>query len=127
MKFLVDQNLDKSLVVRLTAEGHEARHTEELQMARAVDPDIFKWCRDNESVLLTADKKLTNFLASERATGPTVVIFRDYLLDFDRLAADLLANLPAIEQTITTQGAAVFSVGPDRPTRAQLLPLISEV
>ena len=41
--------------------------------------------------------------------------------------AALEANLAAIEHTITTQGAAVFAIGPDRPTRAQLLPLISEV
>lgn len=96
-------------------------------MERAVDPDIFQWCRDNDSVLLTADKKLTKFLASEHATGPTVVVFRDYLLDFERLAADLLANLSAIEQLVTTHGPAVLSVGPDRPTRAQLLPLTSDV
>lgn len=38
-------------------------------MERAVDPDIFQWCRDNDSVLLTADKKLTKFLASEHATA----------------------------------------------------------
>ena len=127
MKFLVDQNLAKSLVDRLLAASHEAQHTQDLRMERAVDPDIFQWCRDNDSVLLTADKKLTKFLASERATAPTVVVFRDYHLDFDRLAADLMANLPAIEQTITTQGAAVFSIACDRPTRAQLLPLISDV
>lgn len=127
MRFLVDQNLDTSLVGRLTAEGHDAQHTTDLRMERSADADIIEWCRTNGSVLLTADKKLTKLLASERATSPTVVIFRGYLLDFERLASDLLANLPAVEQTITTQGAAVFSLGPDRPTRAQLLPLVSEM
>lgn len=74
-----------------------------------------------------AGRSITKFLAAEHATGPTIVVFRGYLLDLGRLAADLLASLPALEQTVTDQGAAVFSIGPDRPVRAQLLPLISEV
>lgn len=78
-------------------------------------------------MLLTADKRLTKYLAEQRATSPSVVIFRGYLLDFPQLETDLIAELDAIEQVIARDGHAVFSMGPDRPTRAQLLPLISEV
>ena len=63
----------------------------------------------------------------QRATSPSVVIVRGYLLDFPQLETDLIAGLGAIEEVVTTEGHAVFSMGPDRPTRAQLLPLISEV
>lgn len=124
MKFLVDQNLPASLAVRLTTGGHHTKHTSHLGMERAHDEDILEWCRRNGAVLLTADKRLTKYLAAQCAASPSVVIFRDYLLDFAQLEADLLAVLDAIERTVESDGPAVFSMGPDRPTRAQLLPLM---
>ena len=127
MKFLVDQNVPASLAARLTAEGHQSRHTSDLGLEHTHDEGIFEWCRQNVAVLLTADKKLTKYLATQRATGPSVVIVRDYVLDVAQLEVDLLAGLDAIEQAIAKDGNAVFSMGPDRPTRAQFLPLISEV
>lgn len=96
-------------------------------MERAPDEDIFEWCRQRDAVLLTADKRLTKYLATQRAASPSVVIFRGYLLDFTQLTTSLLDDLDAVERTITNDGHAVFSMGPDRPTRAPLLPLISEV
>ncbi|WP_324654101.1 DUF5615 family PIN-like protein [Georgenia sp. H159] len=95
-------------------------------MERTADEDIFEWCRQNDAVLLTADKRLTKYLAVQQATDPSVVILRGYLLDVARMEADLLDNLDAIEGTISGEGNAVFSMGPDRLTRVQLLPLISE-
>jgi hypothetical protein len=77
--------------------------------------------------VVTADKKLTKFLAAEQAADPVVVIVRGYLLDIERLASDLIASLPTIDETVTSRGPAVFSVSPGRPIRAQLLPLVSEV
>ena len=127
MKLLVDQNLSPSLVDQLASAGYDAQHTGALGMDRASDPVIFEWCRNNDAVLVTADRKLTKFLAAERAADPTVVIARGYLLDVDRLASDLIVSLPLIEETLTSRGPAVFSVSPDRPIRAQLLPLASEV
>lgn len=127
MKLLVDQNLPPSLAARLTTAGQDAQHTTDLGLERTVDEDLFEWCRQNDAVLLTADKRLTKYLATQHASSPSVVIARGYLIDFDQLEADLLADLDAIERTISNEGHAVFSMGPDRPTRAQLLPLISEV
>jgi hypothetical protein len=43
----------------------------------------------------------------------------------ERIAAMLLANLPQIEQVIIDHGNAIFSIAPDRPIRAELLPLAS--
>lgn len=127
MKFLVDQNLPPAIATRLVAEGYEAQHTRDLGFERITDEELFEWCRQNTAVLLTADKRLTKYLAEQRATSPSVVIVRGYLLDFAQLETDLITGLGAIEEVVTTEGHAVFSMGPDRPTRAQLLPLISEV
>lgn len=127
MKFLVDQNLPATLATRLTSRGHLAEHTSTLGMERSLDEDIFRWCRDHDAVLLTADKRLTKYLATQRATSPTVVIFRDYLLDVAQLEADLVASVDAIQNALAQDSHAVFSMAPQRPTRAQLLPLISAV
>lgn len=127
MRILVDQNLSPTLVDQLTSAGHDAEHTVTIGMERASDPAIFEWCRSNGAVLVTADKKLTKFLAAERAADPTVVIVRGYFLDVDRLASDLLHGLPLIEGTVTSRGPAVWSFSPNRPIRAQLLRLTSEV
>lgn len=127
MKLLLDQNLSPSLVDQLAAAGRDAFHTATVGLASASDPAIFEWCRENDAVLVTADKKLTKFLAAEQAADPTVVIVRGYFLDVDRLVSDLIDSLPAIEESVTSRGPAVFSVSPDRLIRAQLLPLASEV
>lgn len=123
MKYLVDQNLPTSIADRLTDVGRDAQHTEPAGMARTYDADVFDWCRANDAILLTADKKLTKYLADQRITSPTVVIFRDYYEDTVTLGNDLLANLDTIEATVTNQGHAVFSMGPNRPMRVQLLPI----
>jgi len=95
-------------------------------LERADDEDLFEWCRQHDAVLLTADKRLTKYPATQRASSPSVIVARGYLLDFPKLAADVLDDLDAIAQIVGSDGRAVFSMGPDRPTRAQLLPLVSE-
>ncbi|MEM9041440.1 MAG: DUF5615 family PIN-like protein [Actinomycetota bacterium] len=127
MKLLVDQNLSPSLVDQFASVGHDAFHTATVGLASASDAAILEWCRENAAALVTADKKLTKFLAVEQAADPAIVIVRGYLLDVESRASDLIASLPAIEEIVTSRGPAIFSVSPDRPIRAQLLPLASEV
>jgi len=95
-------------------------------LERTDDEDLFEWCRQHDAVLLTADKRLTKYVATQRAFRPSVIVARGYHLDFAKLAADVLDDLDAIAQVISSDGHAVFSMGPDRPTRAQLLSLASE-
>ncbi len=118
MKLLVDQNLSTSLVEQLASAGHEVNHTTTVGLASASDPAIFEWCRENDAVLVTADKKLTKFVAAERAADPAVVIVRGYLLDVESLASDLVASLPMIGETLLSRGPAIFSVA-TRPNTAR--------
>lgn len=127
MRILVDQNLSKVVARELGQRGTDAQHTSDAALGMASDEEIFEWCRRTDAVLLTADKRLTKYLAAQHASDPSVIVVRGYQLDFPRLVADLSADLPAITQAIADRGHAVFSMAPDRPTRAQLLPLISEV
>lgn len=67
MKLLVDQNLPRRLAALLQIEGHDALHTEHEGLATAADPLILSWCCARTRLLVTADKKLTKFLASSGA------------------------------------------------------------
>ena len=78
MRRLVDQNLPRSLVTRLAQAGHDSVHASDLGLEKAVDPDVFSACIDQERVLVTADKKLTKFLAASNATTPSVVVVRGF-------------------------------------------------
>lgn len=123
MRLLLDQNLPYSLTAALDAAGFDVVHTEDLSLQRVTDPEIFSCCVDIQRVLITADKKLTKFLASSRATTPSVVILRGFAPRKDVLAAALIQHLPQIDGAITSLGDAMFSVAPDCPVRVQRLPL----
>lgn len=77
MRLLIDQNLPLRLASLLSVEGHDAVHAEDVGMATAVDPLILSWCCGEGRMLVTADKKLTKFLASSGADCPSVLITRD--------------------------------------------------
>jgi predicted nuclease of predicted toxin-antitoxin system len=128
LKLLVDQNLPRALAAKLHAAGHDVSHTEDVGFAKALDPQLMEWCCANGRVLITADKKLTKFLASAAATCPSVVITRDLrTMRVDDLARLLVANLPQIAEAIDQHGHAVFVLASGKPVRAQLLPLGPQV
>lgn len=124
MRLLVDQNLPRRLVAMLRVAGHEATHTEDEGLMTAPDPMILNWCCERGCALVTADKKMTKFLAGSGKECPSVLIARDLrALPVERIAAMLLANLAHIEQVIGEHGNALFSIMPDKPIRAELLPI----
>ena len=127
MIFLVDQNLSVSFSSRLCELGHISHHTSELQLEKAPDADLFEWCRTNTAILVTADKKLTKYLADQQCTTPSVIIFRGYALNILDQTADLEFHLASIENVVTSLGPAVFSLSRGLPTRYQLLPIRSEI
>jgi predicted nuclease of predicted toxin-antitoxin system len=124
LRLLVDQNLPRRLAWLLHADGRDAVHTEDVGMATTGDPAILVWCCSQDRVLVTADKKLTKYLASSGADCPSVLILREMRTEpADQVAAILIANLPQIEQVIKDHGNAVFSLALTKPIRAELLPL----
>ncbi|AYY13056.1 hypothetical protein EF847_10450 [Actinobacteria bacterium YIM 96077] len=124
MRLLIDQNLPSRLASLFAAQGYDAAHTDNVGLATSADPQILAWCCTQDRVLVTADKKLTKFLASSSANCPSVLITREMrMTPAEQVAAILVANLPQIEQIIIEHGNAVFSLAPDKPIRAELLPL----
>lgn len=124
MRLLIDQNLPRRLAMLLRLDGHDALHTEDVGLATVTDPLILSWCCAQARLLVTADKKLTKFLASSGAGCPSVLIMREMRsMPVERTAAILAANLPQIDKVVVERGNALFSLTPARPIRAELLPL----
>jgi predicted nuclease of predicted toxin-antitoxin system len=64
-RFLVDENLPRSLVVDLLALGHEAMHVNDIWRRGAKDPDVWALAQASmvELTLITGDKDFANILA----------------------------------------------------------------
>jgi predicted nuclease of predicted toxin-antitoxin system len=84
---------------------------------------VFEVCRQQSRVLVTADKKLTKFLAAAHALSPSVLILRAHDGDHGVVVRELIAGIEAIERTVSARGPAVFSIRPGGPMRVELLPL----
>ena len=93
-------------------------------MATAEDPEILKRCCAEDRMLVTADKKLTKFLASSGSDCPSVLILRDLRTRRPAELGDLVvANLSRIAAVAEREGHAVFVMAPGKPIRAVTLPL----
>ena len=100
------------------------KHTEDVGLETATDPEVLSRCCAEERLLVTADKKIAKYLASSGADCPSVLITRDMrTLHVEDVGAILMANLPQIDRLIAKRGHAVLSLAPGQPIRAQLLPL----
>jgi hypothetical protein len=87
------------------------KHSEDVGLEKASDPEVLSRCCAEERLLVTAD-------------CPSVLITRNMrTLNVDDVGAILIANLPQIDRLIAKRGHAVFSLAPGQPIRAQLLPL----
>jgi predicted nuclease of predicted toxin-antitoxin system len=76
MKFLVDMPLSPGLAVWLRQQGHDAVHAGEVGLARAPDVALLERASSERRVLLTADLDFPRLLASVRAKGPGLMLFR---------------------------------------------------
>lgn len=124
MRLLLDQNLPLALAPILRDAGHDVVHTREIGLERAADQQILEHCCDDRRMLVTADKRLTKYLATSQADCPSVLVTRDirtmHVQDLGRL---LRANLAGIAGVIEERGNALFTITPSKPIRASLLPL----
>jgi predicted nuclease of predicted toxin-antitoxin system len=120
MKLLLDQGLPRSTVKHLAAAGITAEHVGDLGMAAAADDAILDEARKRQSVVVTLDADFHRFLATTKATSPSVVRIRIEGLKGDRLTVILQQVLNLASNELAA--GAVVSVSSSR-IRVRLLPI----
>lgn len=122
MKILADQNIDPKTAALVAEHGYAVFHTASLGLWAAPDTEILRYCRINDFVLLTLDKRLNKFLADERASSPSLLLLRDYADDSDAVA-DILAALPVVASNLILDGGhAIYTIRRNKFMRVRSLP-----
>lgn len=62
-RFLVDENLPRSLVPELVAAGHAAEHVRDIEMGGAKDPAVYGYAQTHTQTIITGDKDFSNLRA----------------------------------------------------------------
>ena len=75
MRFLVDAQLPPALARWLVAKGYEAQHVFDLGFADAKDPDIWRYARDKDAIIVTKDEDFA-LMQILKPEGPAVVWLR---------------------------------------------------
>ena len=76
MKFLVDMPVTPQAVAYLQAAGHEAVHASLVGLASATDTRILEVARAEGRVVVTADLDYPRLVATAKAAGPGIILFR---------------------------------------------------
>lgn len=76
MKFLADMGISPKTVVWLGEQGHDAVHLMDRGAQQAQDPEILKWAREEERVLLAHDLDFSELVAASQGEFPSVIVFR---------------------------------------------------
>jgi predicted nuclease of predicted toxin-antitoxin system len=110
VRFLVDENLSRSLADLLTKAGQDAVHVRDLEAAGSSDLAIMTLAAEDERIILSADTDFGALLAHSRATKPSVILVRALV---DRrppeLAAIIVANLDVLEEHLRSGAIAAFT------------------
>lgn len=124
MKLLIDESLSAEVARRLSDAGHDVRHVSDEGLLGAPDTDVLRVAGGSGRVLISADTDFGELLALGRHPGPSVVLLRRAPHRPDAQAALLLANLPAIEDSLAGGVVAVISA---ELIRVRRLPIEPEV
>jgi predicted nuclease of predicted toxin-antitoxin system len=122
MKLLLDQNLSAAAAEILRATGVDVFHTREVGLARADDPDILVWCREQERILITLDADCHALLALSGATAPSIVRIRIEGLRDEALADLIRRVIEATADDLRRGSAVTVSV---TSIRVHRLPLVA--
>jgi predicted nuclease of predicted toxin-antitoxin system len=110
VRFLVDENLSRSLADLLAKPGHDAVHVRDLEAAGASDSAIMVLAVGDDRIIISADTDFGALLAHSRAAKPSVILVRALV---DRrppeLAAIIVANLDVLEEHLRSGAIAAFT------------------
>ena len=121
MRFLVDNALSPTVAEGLRESGHDAVHVKDMGLAGAEDDAIFAKAAADERVIVSADTDFATLLALWGKTKPSVILFRRGAgrRPTEQVAL-ILANLPAIEDSLESGCVVVFD---EARLRIRMLPI----
>ena len=110
MRFLIDNALPPRLAELLVAAGYDATHVRSYGMHASRDIDILERAREENRVIISADADFGVILASQAASHPSFILFREpNLLRTQNYMDLLMAALPTLESELASGMCSHFS------------------
>lgn len=119
MRFLVDANLSPRVARRLSAEGHDAVHVEDVGLGSADDEVILNRAADAGEVIVSADADFGALLALRRQANPSVVLLRSS----DHLTPDEQGDLIIRVIGSVAEDLVAGAIASVTPARVRIRPL----
>ncbi len=116
-RFLVDENLPRSLAVDLQALDYTAEHVYDIQMGGAKDPAVYAYAQSQHAIIVTGDKDFSNVLAYAPPHAGIVVVEVPDSLPPDARKRVILRELAALGGQSLENTLVIIEVGRARIRR----------
>lgn len=120
MKLLLDMGLSPRTAVFLREKGHDAAHLWEERLSRMSDEAVAQKAALEGRTLVTFDLDFSRILALQRASTPSMILFRLQEFTTDQVNRVLVRLLEQYEEELVK--GAIIVVDPDR-VRSRRLPI----
>jgi predicted nuclease of predicted toxin-antitoxin system len=120
MKFLADMGISPRTVSWLKSAGYDAIHLVEQGLEKLPDNEILIKARNEERIILTVDLDFAQLLAIDRASLPSVILFRLGNESYEVINQFLAEVLNRFESELEV--GAIISVT-DKSLRLRRLPI----
>jgi predicted nuclease of predicted toxin-antitoxin system len=109
LRFLIDNALSPILAEGLRSAGHEAAHIRDYGMQSATDDAVLAKAAAENRILVSADADFGTILVVSQTTGPSAILFRRAPRKPGEQLNLLLANLPAIAESLAKGSIVVMN------------------